>query len=426
MFISKPRSGGAAMALDAGAPGSIGRRTVLRTSALGAVAVVAGVSPARAADPVRLGMIFAKQGVSVDHGANLAAGARLALEQAGSTVLNRPVELLWYDEPSPQVAAQSMTKLVEEDKVAAVMGGTLTNYALAISAVSKRTKTPFLASNAVAREITGKDCHPYVFRLPTTTPTIAKAMTPTLATLGKRWYFLVSSFGFGLDVYATFKGVMTELGATEVAFDQTPLGTNDFSAFLLKIRQMKPDVVICGVPGQDFSNLLKQYKEFGLRGRIPLVQPSVGDNDLWAIGPETAYGICGAPWHYSDPANPADEKAMVAAYTARNNKPPAPGVWLGWLSMRFILAAIDKAQSTEGGAIVRAMEQVRLGDETSPAYFRTWDHQMLHRTLVTKVKDKITDKWDFVDIIDQAPKTPAGLDALFGTQAEIGCTMGEI
>jgi branched-chain amino acid transport system substrate-binding protein len=42
------------------------------------------------------------------------------------------------------------------------------------------------------------------------------------------------------------------------------------------------------------------------------------------------------------------------------------------------------------------------------------------------VKDKITDKWDFVDIIDQAPKTPDGLDALFGTQAEIGCTMGEI
>jgi branched-chain amino acid transport system substrate-binding protein len=319
-----------------------------------------------------------------------------------------------------------MTKLVEEDKAVAVMGGSLTNYALAISAIAKRTKTPFIASNAVAREVTGKECHPYVFRLPTTTPTVVKAMTPTLSTLGKRWYFLVSAFGFGLDTYAAFKSVMKDLGGTEVGYDQTPLGTNDFSAFLLKIRQAKPDVVICGVPGQDFSNLLKQYKEFGLRGRVPLVQPSVGDNDLWAIGPETAAGICGAPWHYSDAANPADEKAMVAAYIAKNGKPPAPGVWLGWLSMRFVLAAITKANTTDSGAIVRALEDVRLGDENSPAYFRKWDHQMMHRTLVTKVKDKITDKWDFVDIIDQAPKTPVGLDALFGTPAEIGCTMGEI
>ncbi|OWW19541.1 ABC transporter substrate-binding protein [Noviherbaspirillum denitrificans] len=396
-----------------------GKAAVGGTLALGAPAILR----AQTSQTTKIGLVFAKQGVWTAQGEHLATGIKMALDQAGGTILGKKVELVWYDEPNPQSAQQNMQKLIDSDKVVAVIGGTNSATSLAMASVARRSKVPYIAPNAASRDITGKECNPYTFRVLTTTPVAARALAPSLLGVGKKWYFMCANYAYGQDVYASMKAMLNEAGGTEVGNDATPLGTTDFSSFILKIRQAKPDVVVLGLPGGDLSNFLKQYNEMGMKGRIPVACPIIGDSDLWDLTPEVATGYYGKPWHFSSSDNPAADKAFVKDYIAKHGKPPADKVWLGWFSMRSLMAGIEQAKSVKGNDIVGGLELARLQDGAVPAYYRSWDHQMLRRCMVFKVKDKITDKWDWLDAIAQEPKVPSELDKLFGNQGEIGCKM---
>ena len=396
-------------------------------AAVGGAAALAAPSILRAqtSDTVKIGLVFAKQGVWTAQGELLATGAEMALAQAGNTILGRKAEIVWYDEPSPQSAQQNLQKLVDSDKVIAVIGGTNSGTSLAMSSVANRNKVPYIAPNAAARNLTGADCNPYTFRVLTTTPVASAALAPALLDIGKRWYFMSADYAYGQDVYASMKTMLDEAGGTEIGYDKTPLGTIDFSAFILKIRQADPDVVVLGLPGGDLSNFLKQYKEMGMKGRIPVACPVIGDSDLWDLSPADATGFYGKPWHFSTPDNPEADKAFTREYMSKHDgKPPADKVWLGWFSMRALLAGLDVAKSFKGADIVGGLEEARISDGTVPAYFRSWDHQMLRRCMVFKVKDDITDKWDWLDLVAQEPKDARGLDRLFGSPEQIGCKMG--
>ena len=66
---------------------------------------------------------------------------------------------------------------------------------------------------------------------------------------------------------------------------------------------------------------------------------------------------------------------------------------------------------------------MKFSDGSGPAYFRPWDHQLLRRWPIFKVKERITDKWDWLDQVSVLPQNAAGLDSLYGTRQEVDCTM---
>ncbi|RKP56064.1 ABC transporter substrate-binding protein [Pararobbsia silviterrae] len=391
-----------------------------------AVLAAPAIVRAQGEQPIKLGLLLAKQGVWTEQGEVIANGVKMALDDAKNQVRGRPIELLWYDEPNPQAAQQNMQKLVEEDKVAAVIGGTNSGTSLAISSVAYRTKTPYIAPNAAARELTGSSCNPYTFRVLSPTPVTCRALAPSLLAIGKRWHFLVANYAYGQDIQRSMSDLLKQAGGTITGTDATPLNTTDFSAYILKIRQAKPDVVMLGLPGGDLSTFLKQYAEMGLKGQIPVACPIIGDSDLWSISETAATGYYGKPWHFSAPDHSPEEVAFIKAYNAKFGKPPADKAWIGWFTTRALLGALNQAKSTSGADIVRSLETVQFGDSFGPAYFRPWDHQMLRRWTVFKVKDHITDKWDWLDTVSNVPKNPGDLDALYGTRQEIGCTMGAV
>src|SRR5476649_674274 len=107
------------------------RRKALLGAAGLAVVPLAAPHIARAADPLKIGLLLAKTGQIAGQTEYLANGSILALEQRNSMIMGQPAELVWLDEPSPQAATQNMQKLVEENKVCAVLGGSLSSNALA-------------------------------------------------------------------------------------------------------------------------------------------------------------------------------------------------------------------------------------------------------------------------------------------------------
>ena len=405
-------------------PPIVPRRQVLRGAAtLGAVALAAPFV-ARAVEPIRIGLLLAKTGQIAAQTEYLANGTYLALQERGNMIMGQPAELVWLDEPSPQAATQNMLKLVQENKVCAILGGSLSSNALAEEATAAQLKVPFVCDNAAATEITGKSCNRYTFRLNTPVVVQSRMLAPYALSYGKRWYHITASFAFGQDILRSSRELLKQAGGTEVGSDEVPLNTADFSSFILKIRQAKPDVVVGGLSAGDLSTFLKQWNELGMRGKIPFVEIAIGDTDIWAVGPDAATGTFTKLWYYKNPNNPPEERAFAAAYEKKHGKAAADKAWMGWITARSLFESIETARSTDAMAIVEGLEAWKMQAGTTSYSYRRFDHQMLMRNLAVSVKDKITDKWDYFDVKATLPENVADLDKVFGSQAEVGCQMG--
>ena len=225
--------------------------------------------------------------------------------------------------------------------------------------MAKKAKIPFIAGNAAAGSLTGSACNKYTFRLQPPVDVHTKVLAPYCASIGKKWYTLTASYAYGQDIKKSFTDYIKANGGEIVGADEAPLNTADFSSYILKIRAAKPDVVIGGISGNDLTTFLKQWNELGMRGKIPFAEISVGDTDIWGVGPEAADGLFTMTWWYKNPANPREEQDMAAAYEKKYGRPAADKTWMGWLSMKSLLDSIEAAKSTElgqGGRGARTLE----------------------------------------------------------------------
>jgi branched-chain amino acid transport system substrate-binding protein len=400
-------------------------RRVAASAAAAALLCAASVAHVQAADtdPVKIGLVYAKQGLSARLGQFFEQGTEIAVDQAGNKVLGRPIQLIWLDEPSPQVGQQNMQKLIDDNKVVAVMGGTLSSTALAMAALAKRKQIPFIATNGAAAELTGKQCNRYTFRVQPTAAVHVRALLPYLSQLGKKWYTITPSYAFGQDVLRETLALSKSLGATVLGSDEVAVNTADYSSYIIKIREAQPTVVITSLVGMDLSNFLKQWHELGMNNKIPVAGIATSDSDFWDIGAAASTGIYVKPWYYNDPANPPIDKTFVAAFEKKFGYPPSEKAWLGWFSTRSLLQSIDTAKSTDPKAIVTSLEKWKTDENGIPVHYRDWDHQLIRPAIILKVKPKITDKFDFFDVVEHSPKAEPALSKAYGTPEEIGCHM---
>ena len=401
----------------------IPRRKALLGAAATAAAPLAAPHIARAADTIKIGLLLAKTGGIAAQTEYLANGTFLALQERNNMIMSQPAELVWLDEPSPQAATQNMRKLVQENKVSAILGGSLSSNALAEEATAEQLKIPFVCDNAAATEITGKNCNRFTFRLNTPVAVQCRMLAPYALTHGKKWYFITASYAFGQDILKSGRELLKAAGGTEAGSDEVPLNTPDFSSFILKIRQAQPEVIWGGLAAGDLSTFLKQWNAMGMRGKIPFVEIAIGDTDIWAVGPEAATGTFTSLWWYKDPNNTAEEKKFAADYERKFHKPAADKAWMGWITARSLFESIDSAKSLDPMKIVEALEAWKAPANGYSYSYRKFDHQMLLRNLAVTVKPKITDKWDYFNVDAALPKNVADLDKVFGTPEEIGCKM---
>ena len=284
-----------------------GRRTsLLMVVALVFVAVaLSSLVAAQSKEAIKIGILLPKSGTYTVQGENGHNGAMLAVEDFGGKVLGRPIELIWEDESTPQASVQRMRKMVEVDKVVAIDGGISSGDILAMMPVALQNKILLMASGPNATEITGKDCNRYTFRVDLPSHVTVRTIYPSLSANGKnkRWYFLSASYAWGIDSYNQMRDYLKQQdpGATIVGQDQAPLGTTDFSAFLLKLRGGNPQVAFVTFGGSDLTNFLKQFQGIGMTGKVLISSPIVNDSDLWAAGPQAVTGVYPKLWNYTGP-----------------------------------------------------------------------------------------------------------------------------
>ncbi len=322
-----------------------GRRAVVKAAAAAAAWNLAPrfVSRASAAESVKIGFDDTLTGTYAANGKNTLIGAQYAVEQmnAKGGILGRHVELLVEDSTSGDAgtAVQKGRKLIDRDRVSFILGNVNSALSLAMAQVTSEKGILHIVPGGHTDAVTGTACHWNVFRVCNTTQMEAAAVASELIKIGKRWYYITPDYAFGHTLQAGMEKAAKNLGGIMAGADLTPLGTTDFSSYLIKAQSASPDVIIFLVQGADMINALKQAVQFGLDKRVHLAGAQQELEALEGLPPEARVGTWVFEWYWKQP-NVPHLAEFVAAIRKRTGKVPTARTWQGYASAwSFALAA---------------------------------------------------------------------------------------
>ena len=366
----------------------ISRRQVI-VGATGASAVLAAGSlgfPAigRAqADVIKFGHLTPRTGFLGPLGDYAVMAADMAVDEinAAGGVMGRKIELIKEDSVNPQTASTKAERMIERDKVACIVGEISSASCLTIAQVAQRTKNLFVNTGGNSDALRGSNCNRYMFHVESPELDVREdrrpvAAAPTDMVKGKKWYSLTADYAFGHDLLRVAKRFMEANGGKFAADELVPTDATDFSAILLKIRNAKPDLVVSNLAGNQITNFLKQYSEFGLtsRGRFRLRHRGCLGRGQGQLLRHLAAGLA-SPDRYA-----RLQEVRRRLHQESTSKPPENQAWGDYIATEDHCPGHERAKSIEATKIIEHLEKGAKFDvlKTREGYFRDCDHQLMH------------------------------------------------
>jgi branched-chain amino acid transport system substrate-binding protein len=381
------------------------------------------------ADAIRFGHLTPRTGFLGPLGEYAVMGVTLAVEEinAAGGVMGRKVELIAEDSVNPQTASTKAERLLERDKVAVIIGEISSASGLAIAQVAQRNKTLFFNTGCNSDELRGKSCNRYMFHTEAANSMYVNACGQALLrdgmVKGKKWYSLTADYAFGHDLLKVAKRFMTKNGGEFAADELVATDLTDFSPFMLKIRNAKPDLVISNLAGAQITNFMKQYMEFGLP--YPVAGFAFDTAVAWGAGKGNVTGIWPLVWD-SQVKSPSAQK-FTDAFVKKYGKPPENQAWGDYLSTKHVAQAMNELKTTDSTKIAEHLEKGARFDvlKTREGYYRNWDHQLLGEmyTIRFKPASEVKSQWDLFTLSAPVPAASESLEVLAPTREENACTM---
>jgi branched-chain amino acid transport system substrate-binding protein len=347
------------------------RRLLMPVVGLSLLAMLVTPTPTRAqapAGPIKIGVLAPMTGVFASFARDIVDGAQLYSDEVGGRLGSRKLELIVEDyQVRPDVAVTKIRKLAESDHVHAVVGIVLSAAAVAVKDYVNARKVPLIISGFAVAENLTLQLNPYVFRITYTGNMTAGPIGQwAYRNLKARRAAIIASDSVGpIEIITAWARAFEEAGGKVVQEVYAPLGTADFAPYVAQLRR---DVDAIGVQtvGADGVRFVKQFREYGLQGQIPLVDASVGFSDLSllpASGEAAVGGYNSQPYQYTldTPRN----KKFVQAFRGKFSRDPGAPAAFTYTA----LAAIEQAAKAIGGNVEdrpRFLEALRKMDLEAP------------------------------------------------------------
>lgn len=350
---------------------SLRRRTLLQgIAAVGAMQVASPfIIKARAEEPIKFGFCDPLTGTYAALGKNEQLGAEYAVEEinAKGGILGRQAQILVEDSTSGDVgtAVQKTRKLIERDNCDFILGNVNSAMALALGQTTNELKKLLIVTGGHTDAVTGKDCHWNVFRVCNTTAMETGAIASSLIkSVGKKWYYITADYAFGHTLQSGFEAASAKLGGEKLGADLTPLGTTDFSSYLIKAQAAGPDVVIFNLAGDDMVNALKQAVQFGLNTKFKLAGAQQELEALEGLPPEARIGSWVFEWYWRQPGVPHVEE-FVAGIKKKTGKVPTARTWFGYVAAWTCALVANQEKTLDAIKLAKALEGFKLPPEVA-------------------------------------------------------------
>lgn len=344
-------------------------------------------------DTIKIGVIAALTGPFVQIGKPFEDGIKTYMQQYGDKVAGKKIEIIYRDDGGSNVelSKRAAQELIGREKVSFLIGFSLTPSALAVAPVATQGKVPMIVMNAVTTGITAKS--PYMLRTSMTMQQMTEPFGDWTAKnkIGKV-YSLVSDYSTGVDAEARFTKGFTEGGGKIVGSARVPLANPDYSPFVQRIKDQKPDAVFFFAPGvEDGVGMLKAYSDKGL-DKAGIKFLGVGDMTsdsptLEALG-DRALGAV-TVLNYSTALDNEVNKSFLKAYAAANPNRPAPTfvTVAAYDTMGMIYETIRKLNGkVTGDAAVKTLTGMKWNSPRGPISIDPKTRDIVQNMYIREVK----------------------------------------
>jgi branched-chain amino acid transport system substrate-binding protein len=330
----------------------------------------------------------------------------MAAEEFGNTINGAQVEILAGDHQNkPDIGAAIARRWFDLEHVDAITD--LVNSAVAFAAleVAKTDNKALLLTSAGSADFTGKACAPNnVVHWVYDTYEIGAAIGRAVPQLGKNWFFVTADYVFGRALQDGATNFIEKNGGKVVGSVRVPLGTTDFSSFMLQAQASKADVVALANGGDDAINSVKSAREFGITDKQKVVP--LGLDSLPAIRStslQLAQGMMYvSPWL---PDRDGSAKAFFAKFLQRRKTAPTTFQVGTYSAVRSYLNAVGATNSTDPKTVFAKMRETPVHDAFTPSGKLRPDGRMVHDVYLVQIKSPAESKgeWDLLKLVATIP-----------------------
>jgi branched-chain amino acid transport system substrate-binding protein len=293
-------------------------------------------------------------GISTDNGIKLAIKER----NAAGGVKGKPIKLVTYDDQGKaQEAVTAVTRLIQQDKVVAVLGEVASSRSLAGGPVCQRLGVPMISPSSTNPDVTAVG--DMVFRVCFIDPfqgNVGAKFAKENLKLSKAGLLFNRAQAYSSGLKDNFKQAFQSMGGQIVSEQAYGDGDNDFSAQLTAIREGKPDFIY--VPGYytEVVNIARQARQLGLT--VPLIGGDGWDSEELKNAGDTLNG-CYFSNHYSHEDTRPEVQEFVRKYEAAYGKTPDSLAALGYDGALLLFDAMERAPSLSGKDLAAAIAATR-------------------------------------------------------------------
>ena len=238
----------------------------------------------------------------------------------------------------------------------------------------------------------------------------------------KRWMNIGPDYAYGRESWASFISKLKELQPdAEVVGELWPkLMEKDFTPFIQKIVEAKPDAVWSSLWGNDAVNFVKQALPTGLFNNVKFAfTDGAALETLAPLGKDMPNGVfVAARYFFLSPDTPLNRN-FVKTYLERFKEYPDYMAQETYAGVYFLKAAIERARTTDPQKVIKAIESEPLAWETPEGWkiMRKGDHSVVED--VVWGETLFSDKYGFVILknlqaiqAEQICRTPEELKAV--------------
>jgi branched-chain amino acid transport system substrate-binding protein len=372
--------------------------------------ITLSASPLRADDaPIRIGVLNDQSGPYADYqGPGSVLAAQMAVEDYGGKAAGRKIEVISADHQNKvDIGTNIARKWFESEGVDAIFDVPNSSIAFAISDLAREKNKVFVGSGAGSDALTGAKCSPNTIHWTYDTYAYGHGIGKAIvAQGGKKWFFISADYAFGKDLEKQTAEAVVASGGTVAGVVRHPIGTADYSSYLLQAQASGADVIAFANAGADTTNAMKQAAEFDLGKDHKLVGIILGIEGIPGLGlaaAQSSYILNPFYWDYTDAG-----RAFTKRYVERlpsHNVPDDMQVGV-YASVLHYLKAVDKLGSAaDGRAVVAEMKKLPTDDPIFGKGYIRADGRKIHPMYLQQVKTpaESKSKWDVLKVVATVP-----------------------
>jgi branched-chain amino acid transport system substrate-binding protein len=284
--------------------------------------------------------------------------------------------------------------------------GGASSAGLAIQQVARDKKRIYLICTPTATAFIGKQCSPYDFQFSCDTYALSKVVGGALSKAGgDSWFFITADYEFGTSLQASTEEFVKAAGGRILGSVRAPLGTADFSSYLVQAKASGAKVIGLANAGTDLQNCIKQAAEFGIsRNGTRLATLLMIINDVMSLGQDVCHGLVLTNSFYWDLS--PETRTWTARYVARMGVPPNEYNAACYAAVTHWLKAVKAAGTLDAGAVATEMRATPLNDFYNKDVHIQANGCVPHAMYLWQVKDPGQSKQKF-DVFSRLATLPS-------------------